>query len=89
LGTKPNGEIIKSGKGGTPRGPAVWPMASSFANLALTAAGFWRADLRLGDCKQDWESEHWIEKPYVKPLMECLAEKSWQFPGLSLLKLAL
>ena len=66
MGTKPNGEIIKSGKGGTPKGPAIQPVASSFANLALTAARFSRAEFRLEDCKQDWESEHWIEKPYVK-----------------------
>ena len=43
LGTKPNGEIIKSGKGGTPKGPAIQPVASSVANLALTAARFSRS----------------------------------------------
>ena len=70
LGTRPNGEIIKLGKGGTPKGPAIRPAASSFANLALKAAGFSRADFRLEDCKQDWESEHWIEKPYVNRLKD-------------------
>lgn len=58
---------MKSGKGGASKGPAIRPAAISFANLALTAAGFSRADFRLGDCKQDCEREHWMEKPYVKP----------------------
>ena len=54
MANKPNGEIMKSGKGGVSKGPAIWPAASSFANLALTAAGFSRTDFRLGECKQDW-----------------------------------
>lgn len=48
LGTTPRGEHWRVGIGGDGKGPALWPLETSFARAAETASECRSADFKLG-----------------------------------------
>ena len=48
LGTRPRGEIRKFSKGGTGKGPAVWPLRTSVKRFCSRISGWRLAERRLG-----------------------------------------
>ena len=79
LGTKPIGETRQTGKGGEENGPASLWAASSLLIFASTAAGFCKADKRLGAWLEKRGPSKCKGKPSVNPAVKN-STIEWVYP---------